>query len=139
MTIIINEAGFIKARFYDDNTKLSGNNVIKLPDNVEIDPNKEYAYINNKVIEISYNKDEHKKYFEPDKIDRINMLINESKSYMSSTDYIISKYNELVVITQSISDTDFKIKYKDILDKRNTTRELINNLELELLTIKNSL
>lgn len=136
MTIVINSVGRVIQRFYDDRTKLTGNNVIKLPDDIELNEDSEYAYIDGSFIEIDYYDEDHKKYFEPDLKDKLKSELVLLKKYLSDTDFITTKYNELVIINEEVSAEEFKDKYSDILDERTYSRKRINEIELSLLEIK---
>ena len=64
---------------------------------------------------------------EKNKVDKANQIVS-CKNYLSSTDYVIAKLNEL----QLEDEAEFekaKIEYKDILAKRKEAREKINQLE----------
>ena len=67
------------------------------------------------------NSDEYKKYVK-------NNQICEYRAYLDSTDYVISKLNELKLE----DDGEFekaKLEYKDVLAKRKEARNKINELE----------
>ena len=67
--------------------------------------------------------DEYKAYIRKNKI-------SEDKKYLSDTDYVIAKLNELKLEDDSTYETE-KAKYQDVLDKRKQCRNEINELEKE--------
>ena len=82
---------------------------------------KHWAVIDNTLQQVDYETEESKQL-------KINNEIAKYKDYLSSTDYVISKLNELKLE----DDGEFekaKIEYKDILAKRKEARERINQLE----------
>ena len=67
--------------------------------------------------------DEYKSYIRKNKI-------SEDKKYLSDTDYVIAKLNELKLEDDSSYETE-KARYQDVLDKRKQCRNEINELEKE--------
>ena len=67
--------------------------------------------------------DEYKTYVRKNKI-------SEDKKYLSDTDYVIAKLNELKLEDDSSSE-QAKARYQDVLDKRKQCRNEINELEKE--------
>ena len=64
---------------------------------------------------------------EKNKVDKANQIAS-CKDYLSSTDYIIAKLNELK-LEDEVEFEKAKIEYKDILAKRKEARAKINQLE----------
>ena len=64
---------------------------------------------------------------EKNKVDKANQIVS-CKNYLSSTDYVIAKLNELKLEDEAEFEKA-KIEYKDILAKRKEAREKINQLE----------
>lgn len=64
---------------------------------------------------------------EKNKVDKANQIAS-CKNYLSSTDYVISKLNELKLEDEAEFEKA-KIEYKDILAKRKEARAKINQLE----------
>lgn len=64
---------------------------------------------------------------EKNKVDKANQIAS-CKNYLSSTDYVISKLNELK-LEDEVEFEKAKEEYKDILDKRKEARNKINELE----------
>lgn len=64
---------------------------------------------------------------EKNKVDMANQIVS-CKNYLSSTDYVIAKLNELKLEDEAEFEKA-KIEYKDILAKRKEAREKINQLE----------
>ena len=64
---------------------------------------------------------------EKNKVDKANQIASY-KNYLSSTDYVIAKLNELKLEDEAEFEKA-KIEYKDILAKRKEAREKINQLE----------
>ena len=64
---------------------------------------------------------------EKNKVDKANQIAS-CKDYLSSTDYVIAKLNELKLEDEAEFEKA-KIEYKDILAKRKEARAKINQLE----------
>ena len=64
---------------------------------------------------------------EKNKVDKANQIAS-CKDYLSSTDYVIAKLNELKLEDEAEFEKA-KIEYKDILAKRKEARNKINELE----------
>ena len=67
------------------------------------------------------NSDEYKQYVK-------NNKICEYRAYLDSTDYVISKLNELK-LEDEVEFEKVKAEYKEVLDKRKEARNKINELE----------
>ena len=67
-------------------------------------------------------------YLERKKKFENNQEIETLKYYLSSTDYVVAKLNELKLEDEAEFEKA-KIEYKDILAKRKEAREKINQLE----------
>lgn len=81
---------------------------------------KHWAVIDNTLQQVDYETEESKQL-------KINNEIAKYKDYLSSTDYVISKLNELKLE----DDGEFekaKEEYKEVLAKRKEARERINKL-----------
>jgi hypothetical protein len=52
-------------------------------------------------------------------------VISDAKAILASTGWVIEKYTDLVVIQKLMTDTDFNIKYADVLTQRNNAREVL--------------
>lgn len=83
------------------------------------------AYINGEIVEIE----------DPEVVNTVeykNMLkeqeIDELKKYLSSTDYVITKLNEVKIEDEELFNS-LKTEYSDILIKRKEARVRINELE----------
>lgn len=63
--------------------------------------------------------------------------IAEAKQYLSETGWIWEKYSRNVLSIKDMTDVEFKSKYEDIILLQEQSRELINNLELELKGVNN--
>lgn len=74
------------------------------------------------------NSTEYKKYL-------LNAQLMQYKSYLSDTDYVISKLNELKLEDEDEYETE-KANYADVLVKRKEARKKINELEEELEKLK---
>lgn len=70
------------------------------------------------------NTDEYRKY-------TINAEISQCELYLDTTDYIITKLNELKLEDDESYETE-KANYKDVITKRKKARERINILRKEL-------
>jgi hypothetical protein len=51
--------------------------------------------------------------------------ISDARALLASTDWILSKYTDLVVIQKLMTDADFNTKYADVLKQRNDAREVL--------------
>lgn len=49
----------------------------------------------------------------------------EAQSYLESTDWITSKYNDVVTVLGTSSKADFVAKYKEIYDNRTAARAVV--------------
>lgn len=74
------------------------------------------------------NSAEYKKY-------SLNAQLMQYKAYLSDTDYVISKLNELKLEDEEEYETE-KANYADVLAKRKEARKKINELEEELKKLK---
>ena len=81
---------------------------------------KHWAVIDNILQQVDYETEESKQL-------KIDNEIAKYKDYLSSTDYVISKLNELKLEDEAEFEKA-KIEYKDILAKRKEARERINKL-----------
>lgn len=70
------------------------------------------------------NSSEYKKY-------RLNAQLITYKAYLSDTDYVISKLNELKLEDEDEYETE-KANYADVLAKRKEARKKINELTKEI-------
>ena len=64
---------------------------------------------------------------EKNKVDKSNQIASY-KNYLSSTDYVIAKLNELK-LEDEVEFEKAKAEYKEVLDKRKEARNKINELE----------
>ena len=53
----------------------------------------------------------------------------EASAYLASTDWITSKYNDVVTVLGTMSKADFVAKYKEIYDNRTAARAVLNGGE----------
>jgi len=51
--------------------------------------------------------------------------IQEALAYLASTDWITSKYNDVVTVLGTMSKADFVAKYKEIYDNRTAARAVV--------------
>jgi hypothetical protein len=51
--------------------------------------------------------------------------VSDAKSLLTSTDWIIAKYTDLVVVQKLMTDTEFNTKYSTELEQRNAAREVL--------------
>jgi hypothetical protein len=49
-------------------------------------------------------------------------VISDARALLASTDWILSKYTDLVVVQKLITEEDFNTKYADVLKQRNDAR-----------------
>lgn len=110
--------------FYDAPTQKEGNAIgLDFEQWTKISCHPTYSYFvyqDGKIVEKIHED-------EKNKVDKANQ-ISSCKDYLSSTDYVIAKLNELKLE----DETEFekaKIEYKDILAKRKEARAKINQLE----------
>ena len=110
--------------FYDAPTQKEGNAVgLDFEQWTKISCHPTYSYFvyqDGKIVEKIHED-------EKNKVDMANQIAS-CKNYLSSTDYVIAKLNELKLE----DETEFekaKIEYKDILAKRKEARAKINQLE----------
>ena len=67
----------------------------------------------------------------PEMVEATNVIVEQtrtnkqSRAYLDSTDWIVAKYNDEVVINAVTTDADFKSKYADVLTKRQQARDSI--------------
>lgn len=135
MKVKINKAGLVVARYYEDTVNIAG--TITVPKAVELDVYKDYAYVSRKFIEVDLTLDCNSKYLVPDLKNQYADEYNDLMKYLKDTDFITSKYNELVTITNEMTNADFIDKYKDLLNKRAFSRKRINELEALLTNLSN--
>lgn len=53
----------------------------------------------------------------------------EAKSYLETTGWIWEKYNRNVIVLKTMTNTEFKTKYDDIIKAQEEARILINKIE----------
>ena len=70
-------------------------------------------------------------------IQDISTRIQKAKEYLNDTGWIWEKYSRNVLSIKDMTDVEFKSKYEDIILLQEQSRELINNLELELKGVNN--
>jgi len=51
--------------------------------------------------------------------------VSEALVYLASTDWITSKYNDVVTVLGTMSKADFVAKYKEIYDNRTAARAVV--------------
>jgi hypothetical protein len=51
--------------------------------------------------------------------------LNEALTYLTSTDWITAKYNDVVTVLGTMSKDDFVSKYKEIYDNRTAARAVV--------------
>jgi hypothetical protein len=51
--------------------------------------------------------------------------VSDARALLASTDWIMAKYIDLVVVQKLMADTDFNTKYADVLKQRNDAREAL--------------
>lgn len=129
MKVLVNEANYVYTIIYDESGCLKTLNYIDIPEGIELVPGKHYVYENKKFREIDILDDKNKKYLEADAKDRYKSEIKLLQKYLSDTDYITNKFNELVLMTNEMTNYEFTNKYGDILEKRVSSRKRINELE----------
>lgn len=56
---------------------------------------------------------------------RTDRAKTEALSYLASTDWITSKYNDVVTVLGTMSKADFVAKYKDVYDNRIAARAVV--------------
>ena len=81
---------------------------------------KHWAVIDNTLQQVDYETEESKQL-------KIDNEIAKYKDYLDSTDYVISKLNELKLEDDGAFEKA-KEEYKEVLDKRKEARERINKL-----------
>lgn len=110
--------------FYDAPTQKEGNAVgMDFEQWTKISCHPTYSYFvyqDRKIVEKIHED-------EKNKVDKANQIAS-CKNYLSSTDYVITKLNELKLEDEAEFEKA-KIEYKDILVKRKEAREKINQLE----------
>lgn len=67
----------------------------------------------------------------------ITTRIQKAKEYLNATGWIWEKYSRNVLSIKDMTDVEFRTKYEDIIVLQEQSRELINNLELELQGVNN--
>lgn len=82
---------------------------------------KHWAVIDNTLQQVDYETEESKQL-------KINNEIAKYKDYLSSTDYVIAKLNELKLEDEAEFEKA-KEEYKEVLTKRKEARNKINELE----------
>lgn len=55
-----------------------------------------------------------------------------AKEYLKDTSWIWEKYNRNVLVLQDMTNEEFKIKYKDIINKQEEYRFMINTYERKI-------
>ena len=110
--------------FYDAPTQKEGNAVgLDFEQWTKISCHPTYSYFvyqDGKIVEKIHED-------EKNKVDMANQIAS-CKNYLSSTDYVIAKLNELKLEDEAEFEKA-KIEYKDILAKRKEARAKINQLE----------
>ena len=86
------------------------------------------AYRDGKIIEVA---DEEVQASEDYQSLQKEIEITDLKNYLSETDYIITKLNEVKIEDDALFE-ELKTKYADVITKRKEARERINTLEQEL-------
>ena len=110
--------------FYDAPTQKEGNAVgmdFEQWTKISCHPTYSYFVYQDGIIVEKVHEDE------KNKVDKANQIAS-CKDYLSSTDYVISKLNELKLEDEAQFEKA-KIEYKDILTKRKEARAKINQLE----------
>jgi hypothetical protein len=51
--------------------------------------------------------------------------VSDAKALLASTDWIMTKYTDLVVVQKLMTDADFNTKYATELAQRNAAREVL--------------
>lgn len=87
------------------------------------------AYRDGKIIEVA---DEEVQASEEYKSLQKEIEITKLKNYLAETDYIVAKLNEAKIEDDALFE-ELKIKYADELQKRKEAREIIRELEQDLL------
>ena len=85
------------------------------------------AYRDGKIIEVA---DEEVQASEEYQKNIKEIEVSELKTYLSATDYIITKLNEAKIEDDALFE-ELKTKYADVITKRKEARERINTLEQE--------
>ena len=110
--------------FYDASTKKEENTIgLDFEQWTKISCHPTYSYFvyqDGKIVEKIHED-------EKNKVDMANQIAS-CKNYLSSTDYVIAKLNELKLEDEAEFEKA-KIEYKEVLDKRKEAREKINQLE----------
>ena len=83
------------------------------------------AYIDNEIVEV---EDEEVQATEEYKNMKKFIELNELKTYLSETDYVITKLNEAKIEDEGLFN-QLKTNYSEILEKRKQARARINELE----------
>jgi hypothetical protein len=55
--------------------------------------------------------------------------ISNAKALLNSTDWIMAKYTDLVVMQKLMTEEEFNTKYTDILVQRNNARVALNHID----------
>ena len=110
--------------FYDAPTKKEENTIgLDFEQWIKISCHPTYSYFvyqDGNIVE-KINEDE------KNKVDKANQIACYKK-YLSSTDYVIAKLNELK-LEDEVEFEKAKAEYKEVLDKRKEARNKINELE----------
>lgn len=83
-------------------------------------------------------EEEKAEYNKQKRIEAINSEILSNKAYLSDTDYIVTKINEIVATGTEEEIQEVKSQYSEQLSKRKEARVRINELEKELADLDNS-
>jgi chromosome segregation ATPase len=76
--------------------------------------------------------EEKAEYDERKRVEKINSEISELKTYLSETDYVVSKINEIMATGTDEEIAAVKEEYAEVLTKRKEARARINELEDQL-------
>ena len=120
MYIKINEQGFITVRIYDESGCKDTTGYIKVDGNT-LSPDIDYTYINSKFKAV--NLLDNPEYYTKN-TNKFGML--SPLQYLQATDYVVIKYQELVVLTKQLTHDEYITQYTDILNKRVMARDEIN-------------
>jgi hypothetical protein len=52
-------------------------------------------------------------------------VVSDARAILASTDWIMTKYIDLVVVQKLMTEEDFNTKYADVLKQRNDAREAL--------------
>lgn len=73
------------------------------------------------------------------KIEDINNKISEAKQYLNETAWIWEKYSRNVIVLNNMTNEEFNLKYQAMILEQEKSRELINTLEAELITLQGAI